>query len=85
MRKEAKENGEKVRTYVLATNSWYPTYKLFLFFKDGSITRSVKWSRSMEDMFLKKNEERLTYYDCRETLEVIRDWQNLGKLPDVFV
>jgi len=79
IKREAKENGETVRTYPLVYGGASVEVKLYIFFKNGKITRSVKWG-SMENLFLPKDQYRLTYYDLEETMEQISFWHKRGKV-----
>ncbi len=80
IKKEAKENGEIVRTYPLACGGASVEVKLYIFFKDGKVTRSIKWSFT-ENLLLPKNQCRLTCYDLEETMEQILFWHKMGKVP----
>jgi len=80
IKQEAKENGETIRTYPLVYGGSSVEVKLYIFFKNGKITRSVKWS-FMENLFLIKDQYRLTYYDLEETMEQISFWHERGKVP----
>ena len=80
IKKEAKENGEVVKTYPLAYGGVSVEVKLYIFFKNGKVTRSIKWSFT-ENLFLSKNQYRLTCYDLEETKKQISFWHKMGKVP----
>lgn len=80
IKKEAKENGEIVKTYPLACSGASVEVKLYIFFKNREVTRSIKWS-FMENLFLPKSQCRLTYYNLEETMEQISFWNKMGKVP----
>lgn len=80
IKREAKENGETVKTYPLVYGGASVEVKLYIFFRNEKITRSVKWS-FMKNLFLPKNQYRLTYYDLEETMEQISFWHKMGKVP----
>lgn len=80
IKKEAKENGEIVKTYPLVYGGASVEVKLYIFFKNGKVTRSIKWS-FMENLFLPKNRYKLTCYNFEETMEQISFWHKIGKVP----
>ncbi|MCK4473856.1 hypothetical protein KAU40_01175 [Candidatus Parcubacteria bacterium] len=80
IKQEAKENGEVVRTYPLVYGGASVEVKIYIFFKNGKITRSIKWS-FMNNLFLPEDQCRLTYYDLEETMEQISFWHKMGKVP----
>lgn len=81
IKQEAKENGEIVRTYPLVYGGASVEVKLYIFFKNGKITRSVKWN-FMDNLFLPKNQSKLIYYDIEGTMEQISFWHKMGKVPN---
>lgn len=83
IKEEAKENGEIVKTYSLACGGASVEVKLYIFFKNGKVTRSIKWSL-IENLFLPKNQCRLTCYDSKETMGQILFWHKMGKAPLCF-
>jgi len=72
--------GGMVKTYPLVYGGASVEVKFYIFFKNGKITRSVKWS-FMENLFLSKNQCKLNYYDREETMEQISFWHKMGKVP----
>ncbi|UZE93026.1 MAG: hypothetical protein IB617_02600 [Candidatus Nealsonbacteria bacterium] len=68
IKEEAKERGETVRTYPLVYGGASVESKMYIFFKNGTITRSAIWNRI---------HRKLTYYDFEDTIKQIQWYQKI--------